>query len=63
MEKLLTDIRAFCSANAMPITRFGELALRDTAFVLKLERGRRVWPETESKVRAFMANHDQERAS
>jgi len=62
MKTLLTDIRAFCSANDMPVTRFGELAFRDTAFVLKLERGRRVWPETEAKARAFMAAYIAERA-
>jgi hypothetical protein len=63
METLINDIRTFCSANAMPITRFGELALRDTAFVLKLERGRRVWPETEAKARSFMATYSQERVA
>lgn len=57
MEQLLNDIRAFCDANHIKPTRFGEMALNDTAFVHKLERGRRVWPETEAKARNFMASY------
>lgn len=57
METLLPDIRAFCEAHSLPPTRFGELALNDTAFVHKLEKGRRVWPETEAKARNFMATY------
>ena len=58
MSELLTDIRAFCAAHSIPPTRFGELALNDTAFVHKLEKGRRVWPETEDKARQFMASYE-----
>jgi len=38
----------------MAKTRFGLLALNDKAFVSQVENGRRVWPETEDKVRGFM---------
>ena len=54
-QQLLPDIHAFCEAHSLPITKFGELALNDTAFVHKLAKGRRVWPETEAKAREFMA--------
>lgn len=54
MLPLLNDIQAFLSASDMPPTRFGELALNDKGFVIRLRKGRRVWPETEEKVRAFM---------
>lgn len=55
---LLQDIRAFCDRHQMPTSRFGVLALNDKPFVAQLERGRRVWPETEAKVRAFMESHE-----
>ncbi len=57
MEQLLSDIRAFCTVHEMPVTRFGELAMNDKPFVSKLEKGRRLWPETEAKVRTFMATY------
>lgn len=36
-------------------TAFGDAALGDRHFVRQLRAGRRVWPETEAKVRTFMA--------
>lgn len=57
MEALVSDIKAFCDAHSMSPTRFGELALNDKPFVAQLEGGRRVWPETEAKVRRFMATY------
>jgi hypothetical protein len=63
MAELLPDIIAFCEARGMPQTKFGELAMSDTAFVLKLQRGRRVWPETEAKARDFMASYDSVKAA
>lgn len=60
MSALLTDILQFCADHDMAETRFGDLALNDKPFVSQL-RGdgdkapRRVWPETEQKVRDFMA--------
>ena len=63
MNKLLADIWAFCAENEMPPTKLGEAALKDPAFVHKLKKGRRVWPETEAKVRNFMATYKAERAA
>jgi hypothetical protein len=63
METLLSDIRTFCQAYALPETRFGALVLNDTAFVHKLAKGRRLWPETEAKVRRFMATYCPDRAA
>lgn len=57
MSTLLSDIKAFCEAQSLAATRFGELALNDKPFVSQLEGGRRVWPETEAKVRRFMATY------
>lgn len=63
MTTLLPDVRAFCEAHSMPETRFGEMALNDTAFIHKLEKGRRCWPETEAKVRSFMASYQAKRTA
>lgn len=42
----------------MAPTRFGELAMNDRPLVMQIENGRRLWPETEAKVRAFMASYE-----
>lgn len=62
MSSLLSDIHAFCEAQNIKPTRFGEMALNDKPFVSQLEAGRRVWPETEAKVRRFMATYRPEAA-
>lgn len=55
MATLLSDISDFCSRHDIAPSTFGSLALNDKAFVGQLRAGRRIWPETEAKVRAFMA--------
>ncbi|GFM29244.1 hypothetical protein [Novosphingobium sp. PY1] len=62
MTDLLNDIKGFCAHHGMSPTRFGELALNDKPFVSQLEAGRRTWPETEAKIREFMASY-RERAA
>ena len=57
MATLLDEIRLFCETHGMAQTRFGDLALNDKPFVSQLESGRRIWPETEAKVRRFMATY------
>lgn len=57
MSTILTEIEAFCEAHKMPPTTFGALAMNDKPFVDQLRKGRRTWPETEAKVRRFMATY------
>ena len=57
MSTLHSEITAFCEAHSIAKTQFGLLALNDKAFVGQLEKGRRTWPETEAKVRRFMATY------
>jgi len=57
MDNLLADIEAFCTRHEMSESAFGLAALRDKPFVMQLRSGRRVWPETEAKVRSFMAGY------
>src|SRR5690606_13396191 len=59
MEQLKSDIAAFRSKHGMPVTTFGRLAIKDPRFIEQIENGRRVWPETEAKVRSFMASYAQ----
>lgn len=51
---LLEDIEAFLEAHEVSATSLGQQALGDRHFVRQLRMGRRVWPETEAKVRRFM---------
>lgn len=47
-------ITSFLDSHQMAPVTFGRLALRDPHFVRDIRGGRRVWPETERKVRQFM---------
>ncbi len=54
---LLTDIRAFLAQFGMGPSYFGKAACGNSELVSRLESGRRVWPETEAKVRTFMRQY------
>lgn len=61
---LLTEIREFLRLSGMGRSYFGKASCGNSELVSRLEAGRRVWPETEQKVRAFMAERLQkERAA
>ena len=59
---LLCEIEAFCRDHGISHSQFGTETLNDKNLVpdLRGERRdspRRLWPETEAKVRDFMANY------
>lgn len=54
---LLSDIRAFLAKFGMGPSYFGKAACGNSELVSRLESGRRVWPETEVKVRVFMRQY------
>lgn len=54
---ILSDIEAFCGTHELSEWQFGEKALNDRHFIRQLREGRRTWPETEAKVRRFMATY------
>jgi len=56
-ETLLRDIDAFIARTGVSDSAIGRGSVNDWKFVRDLRGGRRVWPETEAKVRAFMTNH------
>ncbi len=63
MAELLSDIEAFMAKHSLAPTRFGDEALGDRHFVRQLRDGRRVWPETEKKVRSFMRSYLNEQSA
>jgi hypothetical protein len=61
-EHLLADIKSFCDAHALSPAQFGVLAVNDWKLInglLGVNRAapRRLWPETERSIRAFMAGY------
>lgn len=62
-QQLLPEIERFLNLTGMSATRFSQEAIRDRHFVRQLRNGRRVWPETADKARAFMAEYRPESAA
>lgn len=52
---LLADIETFLVESGMTPFRFGKLAIADTGLVFRMRRGRSIKPETETRIRAFLA--------
>lgn len=57
MSTLLEDVEAFIGTHELSDSQFGVSAMNDKNFVRDLRNGRRLWPETETKVRRFMATY------
>lgn len=69
-SSLLSEIEAFLQTHGMAESTFGREALGDWRLIDDLrgrnrDRPRRLWPETEEKIRAFMVRYalEQERAA
>jgi hypothetical protein len=59
---ILNEIDFFCATHKMAESTFGRLALGDWKFVKELrgdgrDNPRRLWPETEQRVRHFIATY------
>ena len=54
---LVKEVDGFLALYSMSAVTFGREAMNDPHFVRDLRKGRRVWPETEAKVRIFMAEY------
>lgn len=61
MNPMLSEIEAFMTTHKLSQWQFGERALGDRHFVKQLRTGRRLWPETEAKVRNFIATYAPDR--
>ena len=58
---LLHRIELFLRRSGETPTAFGQAAMNDPAFVRDLRRGRQPRPNTEERVRAFLASAERER--
>lgn len=60
MSNLLQDIETFLETHkaSLSATAFGDSAMGDRHLVRQLRTGRRIWPETEQKIRRFMASYN-----
>lgn len=54
-KRLLSEIDAYLAEAGISEHRFGILAAHNGRLVERLRNGGRVWPETEERVRAFIA--------
>lgn len=54
---LLETIDAFLAETGMGAAYFGKRAVGNSELVARLRAGRRVWPETEGRVLAFIVSH------
>lgn len=62
MSNIIADIDAFIQVHGLSESQFGTLALNDKNLIAQLRgdgrsRPRRLWPETEARVRRFMATY------
>lgn len=53
-QNLLTEVREAMAILGVEAHRFGILAAKNGRLVERLERGGRLWPETEQQVRDFI---------
>jgi len=56
---LLDEIETFLSESKMSASYFGKVSINNSELVKRLRKGGRIWPDTEMKIRLFMAIHEQ----
>ena len=54
---LLSEIKNYLALTGMSPTYFGRRSVNNCRLVERLEGGKRVWPDTELRVRAYMLAH------
>ncbi len=54
---LLNDIDAFLRVHKLSDSAFGRQAVNDWMLIRQLRAGRRLWPDTEGRVRTFMVTY------
>jgi hypothetical protein len=57
MDSLIKEIDAFKQRSGLSDFRIGFLAARNGRLVERLRNGGRVWPETEDRIRSFIAEN------
>ena len=56
-ENIIQDVDRFLDQTKMAETTLGKKAVNDGKAIKRLRAGKRMWPETISKLRDFMDNH------
>ena len=59
---LLREVETFLAETGLGPHRFGILAIKNGRLVERLRDGRRVWPETEMAIRAYIRSERSLRA-
>jgi hypothetical protein len=54
-KPVLEVIDRFLAETQMSASYFGKVAVGNSELVARLRKGRRIWPETEARVLAFIA--------
>lgn len=54
---ILPDIEAFLRRTNLSETYFGRQAANDWKLISQLRKGRRLWPQTEQRIRDFMDSY------
>jgi hypothetical protein len=60
---LLNDIDAFLRVHKLSDSAFGRQAVNDWKLIRQLRAGRRLWPDTEGRVRTFMVTYQSKASS
>ncbi len=55
---IIREIDSFLKAHQIAESYFGRKAANDWKLVRQLRAGRRLWPDTEARIRAFMASYE-----
>ena len=55
---LIPEIDRFCERHGIAPTTFGLKAVNDGKLVERLRNGGRMWPETEERIRSYIAGHN-----
>lgn len=55
---IILEIDSFIKTNKMAESYFGRKAANDWKLVRQLRAGRRLWPDTETRIRTFMESYE-----
>lgn len=55
---IILEIDSFIKANQMAESYFGRKAANDWKLVRQVRAGRRLWPDTEARIRTFMESYE-----
>lgn len=62
-KELVDEIDAFLAETGMGVSYFGKAATGNSEVVRRLRLGREILPSTEAKIRAFLAQRQERKAS